>query len=190
VINECVDFHNLIHFQCCSRGLKNPSLLIFPLMWSHRKSMPICMTTTQTVTLNQSQKKTSQVNPKIRLALRTFFKTKVIDPYHRIDIIFNNLDQVEQSGHHQQTGRMIVMKDTAYTTYACIFLVVIVRVLRFFFGLVRWKSLLFYLHTEDIVFSSLKSRPPVPVDIVLPETAPQAPPCSPKSMYRLADKVK
>jgi hypothetical protein len=54
------------------------------------------------------------------------------DSYHRIDTILNNLDQVEQSGHHQQNGRMIVMKDTAYTTYACLFLVVIVRVLRFF----------------------------------------------------------
>ncbi|KAJ6459647.1 hypothetical protein C8R45DRAFT_766046, partial [Mycena sanguinolenta] len=60
-----------------------------------------------------------------------------------------------------RTGRVIVLKDTAFRT---------------------WKALLYYLYTRRVNFSPLKSEGPT-------ELAATGPMCSPKSMYRLADKL-
>ncbi|KAJ7474208.1 hypothetical protein FB451DRAFT_1248312 [Mycena latifolia] len=60
-----------------------------------------------------------------------------------------------------RTGRVVVLKDTAFRT---------------------WKALLYYLYTRRVNFRPLKSEG-------LKETAVSGPTCSPKSMYRLADKL-
>jgi hypothetical protein len=72
----------------------------------------------------------------------------------------------------ERIGRVIPIKDTAFAT---------------------WKALLFYLQSNDIAFLPLKSTRATPQDC-LPasfavDTLSQAPSCSPKSLYRLADKV-
>lgn len=55
----------------------------------------------------------------------------------------------------------------------------------------RWKAFIFYLCTEQIVFRPLKSSPKSEPSIFRSEDdiSHTAPPCSPKSMYRLADRV-
>ncbi|KAF8152854.1 hypothetical protein K438DRAFT_1987722 [Mycena galopus ATCC 62051] len=58
-------------------------------------------------------------------------------------------------------GRVIVLKDTAYKT---------------------WKALLYYLYTRRVNFRPLKSEGPKKITV-------DGPVCSPKSMYRLADKL-
>ncbi|KAJ7323668.1 hypothetical protein DFH08DRAFT_887579 [Mycena albidolilacea] len=58
-------------------------------------------------------------------------------------------------------GRVIVLKDTAFKT---------------------WKALLYYLYTRRVNFRPLKSEGPK-------EITATGPLCSPKSMYRLADKL-
>ncbi|KAG2143602.1 hypothetical protein DEU56DRAFT_979293 [Suillus clintonianus] len=50
------------------------------------------------------------------------------------------------------------------------------------------KALLLYLYTDKIVFSRLKSQGPLGVDVEAPNH--NMWPCSPKSMYRLASKVR
>ncbi|PBK94258.1 hypothetical protein ARMGADRAFT_1078960 [Armillaria gallica] len=57
-------------------------------------------------------------------------------------------------------GRVCVLKDIAYKTF---------------------KALLVYLYTEDITFTSIKSKTSPPSNF--------GPGCSPKSMYRLADMI-
>ncbi|KAJ7744158.1 hypothetical protein B0H16DRAFT_995090 [Mycena metata] len=60
-------------------------------------------------------------------------------------------------------GRVIVLKDTAFQT---------------------WKALIYYLYTRRVNFRPLKSEGPLETDITV-----RGPTCSPKSMYRLADKL-
>ncbi|KAJ7769901.1 hypothetical protein B0H16DRAFT_1452281 [Mycena metata] len=62
---------------------------------------------------------------------------------------------------HPRRGRVVVLKDTAHKT---------------------WKALLYYLYTRRINFSPLRSEGSKIV-------AADGPRCSPKSMYRLADKL-
>ncbi|KAJ7159563.1 hypothetical protein C8R46DRAFT_1108599 [Mycena filopes] len=57
-------------------------------------------------------------------------------------------------------GRVIVLKDTAFKT---------------------WKAFIFYLYTRQVNFRPLKSQG-------LPQSTTNDPSCSPKSMYRLAEK--
>lgn len=49
----------------------------------------------------------------------------------------------------------------------------------------RWQALLYYLYTDELVFAPLRSQGSRPVSSI-----DGAPPCSPKSMYRLACKVR
>ncbi|KAJ7660832.1 hypothetical protein DFH06DRAFT_1193409 [Mycena polygramma] len=65
------------------------------------------------------------------------------------------------SGKGARVGRVFVLRDTAFTT---------------------WKALLYYLYTRRVNFRPLKSEGPK-------ETTVSGPACSPKSMYRLADKL-
>ncbi|KAF8198876.1 hypothetical protein K438DRAFT_1823872 [Mycena galopus ATCC 62051] len=65
------------------------------------------------------------------------------------------------TGARARMGRVIVLKDTAFKT---------------------WRSLLYYLYTRRVNFRPLKSEGPK-------ETTSIGPVCSPKSMYRLADKL-
>ncbi|KAJ7612773.1 hypothetical protein FB45DRAFT_1036982 [Roridomyces roridus] len=60
-----------------------------------------------------------------------------------------------------RNGRVLVLKDTAFKT---------------------WKALLYFLYTGRVHFCTLKSQEPQESVVV-------GPTCSPKSMYRLADKV-
>ncbi|KAJ7159561.1 hypothetical protein C8R46DRAFT_814906, partial [Mycena filopes] len=60
-------------------------------------------------------------------------------------------------------GRVIVLKDTAFTT---------------------WKALIYYLYTRRVNFRPLKSEGPQEANSTV-----KGPTCSPKSMYRLADKL-
>ncbi|KAJ7083874.1 hypothetical protein C8R44DRAFT_903564 [Mycena epipterygia] len=64
-------------------------------------------------------------------------------------------------GQSVRKGRVVVLKDTAFTT---------------------WKALLYYLYTRRVNFRPLRSEGPK-------ELAVHGPACSPKSMYRLADKA-
>ncbi|KAG1789552.1 uncharacterized protein HD556DRAFT_1493122 [Suillus plorans] len=64
--------------------------------------------------------------------------------------------------------RKILMRDTAFRTL---------------------KALLLYLYTDDISFSPLKSQGPPKTDAETPNPSASWP-CSPKSMYRLASKVR
>ncbi|KZT19699.1 hypothetical protein NEOLEDRAFT_1123756 [Neolentinus lepideus HHB14362 ss-1] len=73
----------------------------------------------------------------------------------------------------QRKGRVVIIKDAAFDT---------------------WQALLFYLYTGDIAFRPLKSQQEIRPKTSFQEDGhggeqawPQ--PCSPKSMYRLADKV-
>ncbi|KAJ7649414.1 hypothetical protein DFH06DRAFT_1208174 [Mycena polygramma] len=65
------------------------------------------------------------------------------------------------SGKGARVGRVFVLRDTAFKT---------------------WKALLYYLYTRRVNFRPLKSEGPK-------ETTVSGPACSPKSMYRLADKL-
>ncbi|KAG1752163.1 hypothetical protein EDB19DRAFT_1095255 [Suillus lakei] len=51
-----------------------------------------------------------------------------------------------------------------------------------------WQALLYYLYTDEIIFAPLRSQQPSPTTVHLSLDGP--PPCSPKSMYRLACKIK
>ncbi|KAG1726733.1 hypothetical protein EDD22DRAFT_830786 [Suillus occidentalis] len=53
----------------------------------------------------------------------------------------------------------------------------------------RLKALLLYLYTDKIVFSPLKSQGPPRTDVETPNLSTSWP-CSPKSMYRLASKIR
>lgn len=57
----------------------------------------------------------------------------------------------------------------------------------------RWQSLIFYLYTGDVAFLPLSSDPSQSREVVaeqyLADHPHDPPPCSPKSMYRLAEKV-
>ncbi|KAJ6569196.1 hypothetical protein B0H19DRAFT_1065962 [Mycena capillaripes] len=64
-------------------------------------------------------------------------------------------------GHGVRMGHVIVLRDTAFQT---------------------WKALLYYLYTRRVNFRPLKSEGPKEVAVI-------GPTCSPKSMYRLADKL-
>jgi len=69
-------------------------------------------------------------------------------------------------------SRHLFVKDTAFRT---------------------WQALLFYLYTDQILWSPLKSQivnhSELTRDIAIDANPSGAPPCSPKSMYRLANKV-
>jgi hypothetical protein len=76
-------------------------------------------------------------------------------------------------------GRVIVLKDTAFKMY--------LFQRRIFVKIDdtntdSWKALLYYLYTRRVNFRPLKSEGPK--DMVV-----KGPTCSPKSMYRLTDKV-
>ncbi|KAJ7019506.1 hypothetical protein C8F04DRAFT_1392825 [Mycena alexandri] len=62
-----------------------------------------------------------------------------------------------------RNGRVIVLKDTAFKT---------------------WKALIYYLYTRRVNFRPLESEGPQETDSTM-----RGPTCSPKSMYRLADKL-
>lgn len=107
------------------------------------------------------------------------------------DILENGHDISECSnansitvGHTQKMGRVIVIKDMAFRTYSLS--PVITSHLLFSHFFCRWRALLFYLYTGDVTFSSLKSEK-LQSNVQTPHEGP--PTCSPKSMYRLADKV-
>ncbi|EPQ57175.1 hypothetical protein GLOTRDRAFT_127547 [Gloeophyllum trabeum ATCC 11539] len=66
-------------------------------------------------------------------------------------------------------GRSVVIKDVAYTTL---------------------KALIFYLYTGEINFAPLNSEKPSAIPRSVQDVDDVSPPqCSPKSMYRLADKI-
>ncbi|KAI0826417.1 hypothetical protein BC629DRAFT_78835 [Irpex lacteus] len=67
----------------------------------------------------------------------------------------------------EQSGRVIVIPDIAFSTL---------------------KAAIFYLCTGELNFAALRSSSLARPDTTV-ESAWQAPPCSPKSMYRLADKL-
>ncbi|KAF7340387.1 hypothetical protein MVEN_01958200 [Mycena venus] len=70
-------------------------------------------------------------------------------------------DSTNLSGKGMRMGRVIVLKDTAFKT---------------------WKALLYYLYTKQVNFRPLKSEGTEQIAV-------SGPTCSPKSMYRLADKL-
>ncbi|KAI0088865.1 hypothetical protein BDY19DRAFT_152585 [Irpex rosettiformis] len=80
-------------------------------------------------------------------------------------------DMSAPKGAGEQSGRAIVIPDVAFTTI---------------------EALIYYLYTGTVSFAPLRSSPPVPetlLDEMVPETISlSVPQCSPKSMYRLADK--
>ncbi|CAK5279701.1 unnamed protein product [Mycena citricolor] len=73
-------------------------------------------------------------------------------------------EKADTAGRFARRGRVVVVKDTAYKTL---------------------KALLMYLYTGEIHFRSLRSNPE-PAEA---SSRVQGPICSPKSMYRLADKL-
>ncbi|CAK5264144.1 unnamed protein product [Mycena citricolor] len=73
-------------------------------------------------------------------------------------------EKADPAGRFARRGRVVVVKDTAYKTL---------------------KALLMYLYTGEIHFRSLRSNPE-PAEA---SSRVQGPICSPKSMYRLADKL-
>lgn len=80
-------------------------------------------------------------------------------------------------------SRRVLVTDTAFNTCG---------LLSYCFVLLltaspRWQALLFYLYTDEIVFAPLRSQGSRPVRCC---NIYEAPPCSPKSMYRLACKVR
>ncbi|KAJ6509664.1 hypothetical protein DFH09DRAFT_1198800 [Mycena vulgaris] len=69
--------------------------------------------------------------------------------------------EIQPGARFARTGRVVVLKDTAFKT---------------------WKALLYYLYTRRVNFRPLKSEGPKVLVV-------NGPTCSPKSMYRLADKL-
>ncbi|KAJ3486469.1 hypothetical protein NLI96_g4229 [Meripilus lineatus] len=69
-----------------------------------------------------------------------------------------------------QLGRVVVIPDVAFAT---------------------WRALVYYLGTGEISFSPLRSQklPPKAVSLENSSKEREAPPCSPKSMYRLAHQL-
>lgn len=54
----------------------------------------------------------------------------------------------------------------------------------------RWKAFVYYLYTGKVEFARLKSQKPVVQPLAkTAQMSASAPPCSPKSMYKLADEV-
>lgn len=54
----------------------------------------------------------------------------------------------------------------------------------------RWKAFVYYLYTGKVEFSRLKSQKPAVQPLAkTAQMSACAPPCSPKSMYKLADEV-
>ncbi|KAJ3486470.1 hypothetical protein NLI96_g4230 [Meripilus lineatus] len=89
-----------------------------------------------------------------------------------------------------QLGRVIVIPDVAYTTYISSASIVMQCILIFSYT-GRWQALVYYLGTGEISFSSLRSETHS-LNALLPEDLSKgwgAPPCSPKSMYRLAHQL-
>ena len=85
-----------------------------------------------------------------------------------------------------KAGRVVFLDDIAYTTYvhhlywigcACVDALCILR----------WKAFIFYSYFEELNFAPLKSEHKTRQRDEDPGNAPL---CSPKSMYRLADKVR
>ncbi|PSS15400.1 hypothetical protein PHLCEN_2v3276 [Hermanssonia centrifuga] len=64
------------------------------------------------------------------------------------------------------TGRVVILRDFAYPT---------------------WKALIFYLCTGEVAFAALQSQKKE--NIPAGQISPDAPLCSPKSMYRIADQL-
>ena len=77
-------------------------------------------------------------------------------------------------------GRVIILPDIAYRTYVDLS-AINVSAQRY----ARLKALVFYLYTNEVAFAPLRSQKAKDLE----DTAHGAPYCSPKSMYRIADKV-
>lgn len=85
-------------------------------------------------------------------------------------------------------GRTVIVKGTAYKTY--VRLAVVYHLIPSLMNDIRWVALVAYLYTGQITFAPLRSASQSPDDAEsshLEDPRPNS--CSPKSMYRLADKV-
>lgn len=84
-------------------------------------------------------------------------------------------------------GRVITLPDVAYQTCVVFFSTALFRY-SYATYTSSLKALVFYLYTDEIAFAPLRSQG---VDrLSCPTAAHGAPLCSPKSMYRVADKVR
>ncbi|KAI0341441.1 hypothetical protein BDW22DRAFT_1358995 [Trametopsis cervina] len=90
-----------------------------------------------------------------------------VEPRTDIQLMDRMQDPSFPGTNTEHYGHTILMPDIAYAT---------------------WKALIFWIYTGEIVFAPLKSQNTA-TDASKPPVLISALPCSPKSMYRLADKV-
>jgi hypothetical protein len=84
---------------------------------------------------------------------------------------------LQELDHSGKIGRMILINDTAFRTWVFGYADILQLMVHF-----RWRSLLFYLYAGEVNFDGLGPR-------FWPFGLSDVQTCSPKSMYRLADKV-
>ncbi|KAG2744006.1 hypothetical protein P692DRAFT_20745878 [Suillus brevipes Sb2] len=98
----------------------------------------------------------------------------------------SDLDEEDEEGGIDETVKDTSVKHLNFSTKGAQRIIPSRRVLVTDTAFKTWLALLYYLYTDEIVFAPLRSQGSRPVRCC---NIDGAPPCSPKSMYRLACKI-
>lgn len=126
--------------------------------------------------------KAGDVSPSLDRDIRDIKKSLLQPPKDETEVDADVTKQIPTLGR----GQTLLMGNFAFPTYVHRIIVVYYTLL--LASTASWKALLYYLCIGETNFSPLKSQGAAPAATSKSMFA-TAPPCSPKSMYRLADEV-